>query len=294
VFDQIRNDFVTSLQYLDVNRPNKTFINKNVAAGLFSRFCLVTNEWDAAIQYARMAREGYSLFTANELINDGFNNINSKEWMWGAAITSETTTMFASFFSFICAYDPGYGGAVTTYRKIDRRLYDSLGANDVRRQQFVRPGQNYTGGTNREFPEYTNIKFKSVPNWLGHYVFMRSSEMVLTAAEALARSGRPAEAAAELALLMNNRDPNWSATSVTGEEVYQIRRVELWGEGFSLFDHQRLKKGIDRGYEGTNHVASARFTIPAGSWYFLYQIPLRVLENNPNIVQNPVPEGDKF
>lgn len=41
---------------------------------------------------------------------------------------------------------------------------------------------------------------------------------------------------------MVNRDPSWNKTSVTVDEVYTQRRLELWGEGFSFFDHLRLKR----------------------------------------------------
>jgi len=126
---------------------------------------------------------------------------------------------------------------------------------------------------------------------------MRVSEMILTEAEALARSRNETQAATVLRELMINRDPAWNANSVTGEQVYQQRRVELWAEGFSLNDHLRLKKGIDRSYAGSNHDAPVQYKISAGSWYFLYQIPLRELDNNAFIdksEQNPTPDGTKF
>jgi hypothetical protein len=157
-------------------------------------------------------------------------------------------------------------------------------------------GVTYTA-YERALPDYTNLKFKKVDNWLADYVYMRVSEMILTEAEALARSGKGSEAATVLATLMRNRDPNWNMTSVTGEDVYQQRRVELWGEGFALFDHLRLNKGIDRAYPESNHLASARYKINTGSWYFLYQIPLRELDNSADINeedQNPAPTESKF
>lgn len=295
VYAQVEKDFKAAIDLLDGwERPSKVYIDKQVAAGLYARICLVTNNWPDAITYARIAREGYPVFTATELLADGFNNIGSKEWMWGGDITGETTTMFASYFSFVCSFDAGYGGAVGCYRKIDKKLYDAISATDVRRQQF-KVGNNVPSAS--AFPDYTNIKFKKVDGWLADYVFMRSSEMILTEAEALARSGQETQAATVLRELMSNRDPSWNKSSVTGEEVYQQRRVELWAEGFSLFDHLRLKKGIDRSYAGSNHYADAKYKISAGSWYFLFQIPLSELDNNPDITpaeQNPAPTGTKF
>lgn len=300
VYAQVCSDFKVGMDLLkDWKRPNKTMVDEQVAAGLYTRVCLVMNNWDEAITYARKARAGYSVYTPDQLLADNaFNNINASEWLWGADITSETTTMFGSFFSFICSYDAGYGGDVGQYRKMDARLYDSMNPTDVRKKLFKHSstGVKYTE-QEQKFPEYTNIKFKKVANWEADYIYMRASEMVLTEAEALAHKGDGAGAANVLRELMSQRDPSWNRTSVTVDDVYQQRRLELWGEGFSLFDHLRLKKGIDRNYPGTNHLSSARYTIDAGSWYLLYQIPLREIDNSDAISasdQNPAPSEGKF
>ena len=68
---------------------------------------------------------------------------------------------------------------------------------------------------------------------------------------------------------MVNRDPSWNKTSVTVDEVYTQRRLELWGEGFSFFDHLRLKKDIIRNYEGSNHWVGGRLDFKAGDWTLL-------------------------
>lgn len=299
VYEQIYSDLKLAVDYLkDWERPSKIYINENVAAGLLSRVCLVMNKWGDAAEYARLGRKGFSVFTQEELMADGFNDIVSKEWIWGADITGETSTAFASFFSHMCSYDAGYGGDVGTYKKIDAKLYKQMSSTDVRRSQFKVTGSGYPYTTKEAtFPNYTNIKFKKADNWLGDYVFMRTSEMILNEAEALARDGKQTEAATVLKELMQNRDPNWAMASVTGEDVYQQRRLELWGEGFSHWDHLRLNKGIDRKYEGTNHLASALYKISAGSRYFLFQIPQREIDNSSEINeedQNPAPTGTKF
>lgn len=300
VYAQVEKDFKAGMELLaGWKRPNKTMIDEQVAAGLYSRVCLVTNNWDDAITYARKARAGYSVYTPNELLADNaFNNIGAKEWMWGADITAETSTKFASFFSFVCSYDAGYGGESGQYRKIDARLYNSMSASDVRKLLFKHSstGVDYTK-QEAAFPEYTNLKFKKVANWEADYVYMRVSEMILNEAEALAHKGDLTGAATVLKELMEQRDPSWKLLQVDVDGVYQQRRLELWGEGFSLFDHLRLKKGIDRNYEGTNHLAGSCYTIDAGSWYFLYQLPLRELDNSDAIGpddQNPTPTESKF
>ena len=126
---------------------------------------------------------------------------------------------------------------------------------------------------------------------------MRASEMVLIEAEAKAQKGDQGGAATTLKELMALRDPSWNRSVATVDEVYKQRRLELWGEGFALFDHLRLKKGINRAYEGSNHLSTCRYTINAGSWYFLYQIPQTEIDNNAALSeadQNPEPTESKF
>ena len=300
VYEQVERDFKEAIQFLEgYERPNKTMIDAQVAAGLYSRICLVTNNWDDAITYARKAREGYSVYTPNELIaNNAFNNINAKEWIWGMDITAETTSMFASFFSFVCSYDAGYGGEVGQYRMMDARLFGQMSPSDVRRLLFKHDenGVQYSQ-YEAALPNYTNIKFKKVANREADYVYMRVSEMILNEVEALAHKGDLTQAATVLKELMSQRDPSWNQTAVTVDEVYQQRRLELWGEGSSLFDHLRLKKGVERNYEGSNHLPSAQYTIAADSWYLHFQIPLRELDNSDAIGeedQNPAPSESKF
>ena len=115
------------------------------------------------------------------------------------------------------------------------------------------------------------------------YVYMRAAEMYLIEAEALAHQGNGTAAAAALSKLMVNRDPSWSASSVTVEDVYQQRRIELWGEGFNGYDLKRLNKGIDRTYEGNNHRAGYILKFADLDKKCIYQIPNREMHVNPKI-----------
>ncbi|GHT26927.1 membrane protein [Bacteroidia bacterium] len=292
VYDLIINDLERATALLNgYQRPAKSMINREVAAGLLAKVYLVTEDWAKAANYAKIARTGYSLMTANEVAVDGFNDINNKEWMWGADITSETTTMFASFFSHVCTFDAGYGGDVGVYKAIDKKLFEQIGNNDTRRKQFKVPGSvvNTSSSVREEqVPIYTNFKFKKVTGWLADYVYMRVPEMYLIEAEALVRSGNATEGANVLGQLMANRDPDWKKTTITAEDVFLQKRIELWGEGHIFYDYLRLKKGVDRNYEGTNHLE--KIALSAGDWRFIYQIPQTEIDNNPDINdadQNP-------
>ena len=89
---------------------------------------------------------------------------------------------------------------------------------------------------------------------------------------------------------MTARVLHWIATSVTVDDVYLPRRIELWGEGFGYFDLKRLNKGIDRTYEGSNHMVGYKLKVDAQDARWTYQIPVREIQENTQISdsdQNP-------
>ena len=99
---------------------------------------------------------------------------------------------------------------------------------------------------------------------------------------------------------MANRDPQWTAPGVlTQDYIYNQRRIELWGEGFGLFDCLRLHKALNRSYEGTNEPASSQIDanrypnriVPADDYSWIFQVPLSEINNNSSISkedQNPL------
>ena len=183
----------------------------------------------------------------------------------------------------------GVGGGA--FQLIDAALYNSIPHNDVRKQLFVAPGQTVPVGNN-EIPEYANLKFPFVSQWLGQVVYMRASEMYLNEAEGLLMSGNAPGAADVMKEFMTNRVENWTAPAAwTQADIYNQRRIELWGEGFSYFDHCRLKQDMVRSYEGTNEPLSTQVNIPYSSYLWTYQIPLPEINDNPDINeedQNPL------
>jgi len=284
VLEQAGKDLEKSVELLSAGyeRPSKNYIDFSVASGLLARYYLLTQQWDKAAKAANDARQGYSIM-GNEDLHAGFNDINNSEWMWGFKHTTETQTSYASFFSWMDTKGMGYGalwGAVT----IDKKLYDQIADTDYRKSLFVGPK-----GDGKIAP-YANLKFITKASWLSDYLYMRASEMVLIEAEAYAHQNQGAKAAEVLKELMKNRQPDWNKSSVTVEDVYLQRRIELWGEGFTYFDLKRLNKGIDRSYEGNNYPAGWKLVVPAHDVRWTYQIPLTEIQENFNISeedQNP-------
>lgn len=128
---------------------------------------------------------------------------------------------------------------------------------------------------------------------------MRVEEMKLIEAEAagMQNEGRGISLLTQFAL---TRDPDYvygrhneaygnNASSAFQNEVWWQRRVELWGEGFSMFDVKRLQKGIIRSYAGTNHITPYRWNIQQTPSWMTFMIGGTDPTYNIGIVQNPTP-----
>ncbi|MFD1094118.1 RagB/SusD family nutrient uptake outer membrane protein [Salegentibacter chungangensis] len=290
VYNQIIPDLEQAVTLLEgFNRSSKQQIDQSVAQGLLAEVYLETGNWAEAASAANAARTGYGLMTGEEYVNDGFDNIGNQEWMWGADIDSESSTVYASFFSHYDSFLGGYAGALDGYKLIDANLYSMIPETDARKDVFVEAGNEFG------FPPLSNTKFvDATSSFEGDYLYMRSAEMYLIEAEALVRAGQVDAGIDVLVELVSSRDSGYERPALTGQalldEIYLQRRIELWGEGFAWFDLKRLSKPLDRTYEGSNHRDFGKFMFPAGSNEFLFQIPEDELNSNDNIGagdQNP-------
>ena len=278
VYAQIENDINMAIDLLDgYERKNKNYVDLYVAYGIKARYCMLAQKWAEAATAAHEAQKGGALI---EGLNDGFYNIESSEWMWGFDHNAETQTTYASFFSHISNIAPGYAGMAYSSRLIDKRLYESIPANDSRKKWFNGPEGNAAQASAGAQLPYANVKFGSDGKWTMDYMYMRVAEMYLIEAEALAHQGEEAAAATAIKPLMQARISGWNAATITAEEVYHQRRIELWGEGFSYFDLKRLNKGIDRTYEGNNHLPGFVLKINALASTWRYQIPRQEMQEN--------------
>jgi hypothetical protein len=174
---------------------------------------------------------------------------------------------------------PGYAGIGYAPRLIDARLYSQIPDTDARKAWFNGPEGAKQATAAASLP-YANVKFGHKSDWTENYMYMRAAEMVLIEAEAYAHMGNGAKAAEVLKVLMAERQPDWNEASVTVDDIHLQRRIELWGEGFAYYDLKRLNKGIDRTYEGNNYMPSYNIAVPARDTRWIYQIPLREIQEN--------------
>ncbi len=290
ILAQIEEDLLRAKQQLNgLRRPSKNYINTNVVCGLLARYYLLTGQWTYAIDAAREARQGYDVMPSHAIM-DGFMHINNAEWMWGFDHNSETTSIYASFFSHISNLTGGYAGLEYAPRLIDKRLYEYIPATDARKGWFQDAAGSIVVTTNVSASAtgwklpYANLKFGWATGFTQDYMYMRASEMVLIEAEALAhQAGKGGEAATALMQLMSKRNPSWSQSSVTVEDVWMQRRIELWGEGFAYFDLKRFNLGIDRTGENSNHESGNKFVVPAGDKRWNFELPDIAFEEFPDL-----------
>lgn len=276
---------------------NKSQVDVSVVRGLRARVALLMEDWATVASYAKLARQNYPLMTtAQYTAVNAFSDVTNPEWIWGSDIAADQATIYASFFSHMDIRTGGYA-ALGGQKKITKALYDQIPAGDIRKSVFTPPSSTST--TN---PPYNQVKHQ-VPStgadkWAADYLYMRSSEMYLLEAEALARQGQDANARTVLETLVKARFPAYTAAAYSGPgliaEILVQRRIELWGEGFSLIDIKRLKTGLNRpsgaGNHGAPNFSPAIYTTGPDDARFLMRIPQKELNNNTNMTpadQNP-------
>jgi hypothetical protein len=296
VYTQIISDFTQAETLLTGKaRTSKANIDVTVVQGFRARIALIMEDWATAANYAKKARTGYPLMVGAEYTaRTAFSSVSTPEWMWGSIIPADQATIYASFFSHMDISTGGYA-ALGGQKKITKALYDEIAAGDIRKSVFRAPGTGTTAN-----PDYNQLKHR-VPvagSWAADYLYMRAAEMYLIEAEALARQSQDAAARTVLETLIQTRYPAYSAAGFSGaaliNEILLQRRIELWGEGFSLMDIKRLNQGLNRptgpGNHGSPSFDPGVYTTSPADPRFLMRVPQRELDNNTNMTpgdQNP-------
>ncbi|MCK4746631.1 MAG: RagB/SusD family nutrient uptake outer membrane protein, partial [Bacteroidales bacterium] len=282
VYNTITSDLdnaITLFQGSSEGRPAKSQIDLSVAQGIRARVALTMNDWTTAISNAQAARADYSLMDG-AAYTSGFNDVENVEWMWGLDINDEQATIYASFFSHLDPTRLSYA-SLGLQKQMPQYLFDTIPDTDIRKQIVVEPGDDQWFGLGNPVPTYSVVKFIAGSSWAADYVLMRAAEMYLIEAEAAAEAGQDAVAQAAINVLIDVRDPGVS-TSNTGQalvdEIRLQRRIELWGEGFGLFDVKRWKIPLDR----TDHDPTLCVVTdtPANSSEFNMRIPQREIDAN--------------
>ncbi len=309
IYGQMLTDLTEAIDLLEGferTASSKVEIDRQVAYGLRARVNLAMGRYAEAAEDASVAREGYTPASMEEVSEPTFCKMSEHNWMWAINVeNANLSTPLATWPSKLCSFTAvGYTTMVGCYKRINRLLYDMIPSDDVRKGWWVNEelespllekvtwmgvtGNPVAGleiqGTKLAFVPYTNVKFGlksgigSTPND-NDWPLMRVEEMILIEAEGLAASGDE-DAARELLtdFVSTYRYPEYECLD-RGEdlidEIWKERRVELWGEGFSMYDIMRLNKPVVRihGEDTANWPSAWAFNMPAGDAYLLLRFP---------------------
>lgn len=289
VYKLIVNDLKTSIIALDkFNRKNKSEINKYVATGLLTYAYLFMGEYSKAEQTASniINNGGFTLMSKEEITKSGFSSINIPGWMWAIDLTTDNSPKLPTFWGMVDVFTYSYASVGNAFA-IDQGLYNAIPATDERKKQFA---PFFKSMPNQFLPLKkfydANRKYQGDRTWANDEVYMRVAEFYLAKAEAQARQGNDAGAKATLLQLVSQRDTKASEkiNPLSGQElldeIYFQWRIEMWGEGKSLFAAKRFKKTITR---GANHIDLAGKSYPYNDKRMIFEIPESELNNNPLI-----------
>lgn len=269
-----------------------TDLDKNVAAAFLAKVYASMEDWTNAAKYAAIAKTG-----AEDVVRQPYSSWElgeSKDILWGAVHTSNTTTLYASFYSMVDPYQDGYAPG-STYQ-IDQQLYDQIPATDSRRNLWLHQTNSpaiwaqYTqdkadGKAKTVAKMYDQVKYANTASgFTGDYSYIRVQDPILLEIEALNELGQTAQAANLLQAFVVKRDPSFVAASSQSDLRTQIRlqrRIELWMEGTHMLDMRRWKETLNR-TTSANH--TYQFNKAADA--YLIQIPQVEIEANPLLKQN--------
>ena len=300
------NDAITLLN--GFNRPNKGMVNQYVAKGLlaYTYAAMGDNANASALALDVMNNSGHPITTREQVVRyrhngvtesgGGFNNLATGSWMWGIDITTNNDLGWINWWGQADIYTYGYQWAGET-KSINNALYNSIRADDIRKNQFVSMDENGNVLSNIADPDayYSYIaanKFftpervlRGTRNTTNDYFYMRVDEFHLLAAETLAKQGNDAQARTILANYLSTRITNVSyISSLSGaslqDEIYKNTRIEFWGEGKSYLAMKRNRATITR---GTNHVSHAGVSYQYNDPKLTLKIPQQEVLNNPYI-----------
>ena len=310
MFDFILSDLTYAAENIKYSTfTERTLPNEACVYGLLARLYMWDENYAKAAEYAELAIKMSGRTPLSEAAwtdpASGFNTLNNTSWMWGMKFEKENDAVitgicnWTSMLSSEAAY--GYAGA-GAFPMIDAGMYARISDTDFRKLSWVAPA----GSELAAKVSYCNpaisvrplvaVKFRpGEGNYMEPSVgsatavpIMRVEEMYFIYAEALAHTNA-AQGKAEVEKFMKAyRDPEYTceATDQDGviEEIVFQKRVELWGEGQSLFDIKRLNYSVTRAYAGTNWRQDFRYNTN-GRPAWMNMVIIRSEGNNNKAIQ---------
>lgn len=290
----------------------KTYFNLTAAYAMRARahlfratdadYTACVSDCNKAIELA--TAEGLRPYSINELAAPRFNDITDPSYILGIYYdpSSSAARSIASFASFMSAWISGYAEK-GFFRCISKTLYNEIADSDVRKGWWLNSEgaapatlpavyADKISGANIEWVPYAQVKFGAYENdpTISSYAcdlpLIRVEEVYLMLAEAQGKAN-PSQGATTLTnFLKEFRNPSFSYRADSFEqlrdEIWIQRRIELWGEGFAMWDILRLQKPVNR--VGAGYESTLVFNIDPNNTVLLFDIPQSEAQRNPQIV----------
>lgn len=308
IYDLIIDDFTEAKNLL----PKKSSYGssdlgratKGAAAGMLAKVYLTLGEYENVVTLANeVASLGYTL---NENYADNFDvyNENSIESLFEVQYTGNAGEGFWSDenqASWLSAFQgPRNSGMVaggSGWNQPTQEFMDAYEENDLRKDvtvlyencpefdgQKYNPDYSSTGYNLRKFlvTKSVSATFDNSPR---NFPVLRYADVLLMKAEALNALNRTLEAEDPLNEVRERAgldDVSGKTQAEMKEIILHERRMELAFEGQRWFDIIR----VDNGQWGLDFL-HAIGNVNATEKYLLFPIPLKEIESNPNLTQNP-------
>lgn len=308
IYDLIIDDFTEAKDLL----PKKSSYGSNdlgraakgAAAGMLAKVYLTLGEYENVVTLANEVESlGYAL---NENYADNFdvNNENSIESLFEVQYTGDAGEGFWSDenqASWLSAFQgPRNSGMVAGgygWNQPTQEFMDAYEENDLRKDvtvlyencpnfdgQKYNPDYSSTGYNLRKFLVTKSVS-ATYDNSPRNFPVLRYADVLLMKAEALNELNRTSEAEDPLNEVRERAgldDVSGKTQAEMKEIILHERRMELAFEGQRWFDMIR----VDDGQWGLDFLHSIG-KVNATEKYLLFPIPLKEIESNPNLAQNP-------
>lgn len=281
---------------------------------------MTADEYTSHTEGFNTANESWMLATRNVATNTNIKD-NDGDGSWGAKMTTEQGSgsgyganygyplyidrhLYETIPSTDCRKKCFVDFAVDSYTD-ENSILEALKVN-TDYPELLKANKHSLGGITAKFKNAGGAAgvMDQYVGWCMDIPLMRVEEMKLIEAEAVGmQSGREAEGIQLLTTFAKTRDPQYvygthneayynTSTSKFQNEVWWERRTEFWGEGLATYDIKRLKKGIIRSYENSNHPELYRWNMQETPEWMNRCLPRAETSYNTGITENnPTPSA---
>lgn len=251
VYESMINDLNKAIKLYTSDKVNTLVMNQMSAKALLARIYLFKEDWQKAKDLSIEVSNVIPIMTNSSIKNmypDSLYRKGESEALFQLAPSSTTllSSSYQTLFMGIYFRNPGLQFLATS------DIADLLtNAPNDKRKSWIRSGGKGLD-TIIKYPSNVIPGFGngSYLNTSYYHTLFRSSEMVLTVAEASARLNDENTARAYLDMIRQRADSTVVPTSATGiqllDSIYQERRKEMAFEGLRMYDLLRWKKGVNR------------------------------------------------